>query len=407
MASRDIYLSVLVVQIGARRGYELARMLHDRGALAALHTSTAWREGEAPSWLYRRLSGVTDSIVKRRTVRGIPAAKVRTSFLADPVGKVVTLAGKGNEARFRAEDWALGLSVRRAGLAGASVVLNTTGNGGAGFLRWVQRQGARIATDVVITPRVYDILAEERRRWPGWEPVQGFAVNAESYRRHIESVVAVSDLLLSPSETVDHGLATVRGFDAKKLVRVPYGLGAASLQPGTPVPRRVLFSGQAALRKGLPYLAEAARLLRPLGYDIRVAGTTPHGIRERPECAALTFLGHLGPDDMAAEFRSADVFCLPSLAEGMARVTLEALVCGLPCVVTRAAGSPVRSGHDGLIVPERDGAAIAEAIRAIAEDRATRARMCEAALATASAHTLAVIGDRLYAVLADLAQHDG
>lgn len=400
-------VSVLVIQMGARRGYELARMLEDRGALAALHTSAAWREGAAPGWLFRRLSGVTDGIVTRRTVRGIPAQKLRATFLPEPVGKLVQRLGMGQQARFRAEDRVLGWSVRRAGLAGAGVVLNTAGNGGADVLLWARGQGVRIATDIVITPRVYDILAEERRRWPGWETAPGFEAEAARHRRHMEEVVALSDLLLSPSDTVDDGLATVRGFNAGRLARVPYGLGAAVLQPGAPVARRVLFAGQAGLRKGLPYLAEAARLLSPLGYEVHVAGAAPPDIRDRPECAALGFLGHLGPDDMARAFRTADIFCLPSLAEGMASVTLEALASGLPCVVTRSAGSPVRDGVDGVIVPERDGPAIAEAIRSIGEDRETRARMSRAAQVTAAMHRLEVIGDRLHGVLAGLVARHG
>jgi glycosyltransferase involved in cell wall biosynthesis len=301
----------------------------------------------------------------------------------------------------------LGLTARIAGLADASVVLNTTGNGGTGFLRWAQSKGARVATDIVITPRVYEILAEEQRHWPDWEPNKLFDANAARYRRHIEEIVAVSDLLLSPSETVDEGLATVDGFSATKLTRLPYGLGAASVRLGRPVSRQVLFAGQAGLRKGLPYLAEAARILRPKGYEFRVAGGVSPGIRARPECADLTFLGHLGPEEMEAEFRAADVFCLPSLAEGMASVTLEALAAGVPCVVTRSAGSPVSDGLDGLLVPERDAPAIAEAIRAISEDPATRARMSDAALATASACTLDVVSNRLYAVLAELVQKHG
>lgn len=382
-------------------------MLEERGALAALHTSTAWREGETPSALYRRLSGVTDGVVTRRTVRGIPAGKVRTSFLPEPVGSSFAKAGVGTQACFRVADFLLGLSARHAGLAGASVVLNTSGNGGLAFLRWAKDQGARIATDIVITPRYHEIMAEERRYWPAWEPERGAARDAKRYRDLLEAVVAVSDLLLSPSETVDDGLATVRGFDATRLVRVPYGLGAMTGRSGQHEPRRVLFAGEAGLRKGLPYLAEAARLLQPQGYTICVAGDASAGICKRPECAALTFLGHLGPYQMVAEFERADIFCLPSLAEGMARVTLEALACGVPCVVTRAAGSPVRDGRDGLIVPERDGPAIAVAIRTIAEDRAMREIMSKAALATASSHTLDVVGDRLYAVLTELGQCHG
>jgi glycosyltransferase involved in cell wall biosynthesis len=401
---RDVPLSVLVIQMGARRRYELARMLQQHDVLAALHTSTAWREGEVPSLLYRKLFGVTEGVVKRRTVLGVPGQKVRTTVLTEPLGMLFEWLGAGQEMRFRAEDWVLGRSARRAGLAGASIVLSTTGNGGVDFLRWARGQGARIVNDIVITPRVYDILAEERLYWPGWELARRFAADAACYRRHMEKVVAVSDLLISPSDTVDDGLTTVTGFDARKLVRVPYSLGASTPHIGVPVPKRVLFAGQAGLRKGIPYLAEAARLLMPLGYEFRVAGTTPAGIRERPECTALTFLGHLGPDELAAEMRSADVFCLPSLAEGMASVTLEALCAGLPCVVTRSAGAPVRDGLNGAIVPERNGPAIAEAIRGICEDRPARARMSEAALAIAVRHRLDLVGDRLIEVLAGLAR---
>ena len=51
---------------------------------------------------------------------------------------------------------------------------------------------------------------------------------------------------------------------------------------------------------------------------------------------------------------AADVFVFPSLFEGSAVVTYEALACGLPCVVTPEAGSVVRDGVEGLVVPSAD-----------------------------------------------------
>ena len=48
------------------------------------------------------------------------------------------------------------------------------------------------------------------------------------------------------------------------------------------------------------------------------------------------------------------MFVLPSLAEGSAEVTYEAIAAGVPVVTTRAAGSVVRDGIEGRIVPERD-----------------------------------------------------
>ena len=50
---------------------------------------------------------------------------------------------------------------------------------------------------------------------------------------------------------------------------------------------------------------------------------------------------------------AADVFVFPSLFEGSAVVTYEALACGLPSVVTPDAGSVVRDGVEGFVVPGR------------------------------------------------------
>jgi glycosyltransferase involved in cell wall biosynthesis len=405
LATEAAALRVLVVQMGARRAYELARMLEQRGALAALQTSAAWPEGRVPGGLIGRFLERHSGPRARRTVRDIPPEKVRTTLLPEAVRAGLRVLGVETEQSERIENWLLGLETRRRGLAGANVVLTTDGNGGIGLLRQAKEQGAKIVTDIVITPRFLDILREEHDRWPGWESSQQLDRAASINRAHMEAVVTVSDRLLCPSETVIDGLATIRGFAPDKVARVPYGFGGSTSGVSAPIVKRILFAGKAGLRKGLPYLAAAARILRACdpAYEIRVAGAASDIVRSRPECADLTFLGQLGPDRMAEEFRTADVFCLPSLAEGMARVTLEALVHGIPCVVTRSTGSPVIDGEDGLIVPERDGAALAEAIAAITTDRTRRARMSEAALQRAAAHTLEKVGARLHAVLADLA----
>lgn len=391
-------LSVLVVQMGARRGYELARMLDGRGILAALQTSAGWVDGQQPSRVVSALIGQDTGRVQRRTVRGIARQKVRTTLVPEIVDVLGKRVGISRERLYRIEDAVLGSFAWLNGLGGANIVLNTGGNGGA-FLNWAKRQGARIVTDVVITPAVYDILDAEREAWPGWEPAVDHGSDARIYRRNLERTVQVSDLLLSPSDVVDDGLATVKGFQRERLARVPYGLGAAKIKAGSPEPKRVLFAGTAGLRKGLPYLAEAARILTPLGYRFRVAGGASEAVRARSECRDLEFLGHLGPKAMAEEFRLADIFCLPSLAEGMASVTLEALAAGLPCVVTRSSGAPVRHGRDGMIVPERDGPGIADALREISEDRGRRAALSAAALQTAKDHELSEIAARLHSEL--------
>jgi glycosyltransferase involved in cell wall biosynthesis len=104
-------------------------------------------------------------------------------------------------------------------------------------------------------------------------------------------------------------------------------------------------------------------------------------------------------DRIHEEFQQADVFVLPSLAEGSAEVTYEALAAGVPLVVTAAAGSVARDGIEGRIVPECDPAALADAIEQIVEDRAVRNRMAGAARERAREFTWEKYGERLVGTL--------
>ena len=76
---------------------------------------------------------------------------------------------------------------------------------------------------------------------------------------------------------------------------------------------------------------------------------------------------------------AADVFVFPSLFEGSAVVTYEALACGLPGVVTPAAGSVIRDGIEGFVVMPRDVTALAQRMEQLGQSPQLRARMSAAA----------------------------
>jgi glycosyltransferase involved in cell wall biosynthesis len=133
--------------------------------------------------------------------------------------------------------------------------------------------------------------------------------------------------------------------------------------------------------------------------EFRVAGNVAPRISARPECRRLKFLGRVPRDQIAGEYQQADVFVLPSLAEGSAEVTYEALAAGLPVITTRASGSVVRDRVEGRIVPERDPAALADAIEQVVGDRALRDRMAVAARARARDYTWPRYGERLIGAL--------
>jgi len=73
----------------------------------------------------------------------------------------------------------------------------------------------------------------------------------------------------------------------------------------------------------------------------------------------------------------ADALALPSYSEGLPYSLLEAMAAGVVPIATPVGGIPdaVKSGEHGLLVEPRDAEAIAEAIAALAADRAQLARM--------------------------------
>ncbi|MBI5305892.1 MAG: glycosyltransferase [Chloroflexi bacterium] len=90
------------------------------------------------------------------------------------------------------------------------------------------------------------------------------------------------------------------------------------------------------------------------------------GLRERIE-----FLGALPPAELPRHYATCAVFALPSIREGMGIVFAEALLCGAPIIAANSGGVTdiVRDGETGVLVPERDARALANAIEKLLNDR--------------------------------------
>jgi colanic acid/amylovoran biosynthesis glycosyltransferase len=94
---------------------------------------------------------------------------------------------------------------------------------------------------------------------------------------------------------------------------------------------------------------------------------------------SVRFPGFLNQQELAAAYASAHLFLHPSQKtmagdqEGVPNSMLEAMASGLPVVATLHGGIPeaVHSGFDGLLVPERDSAALVDAMQELAENSAT------------------------------------
>jgi len=189
--------------------------------------------------------------------------------------------------------------------------------------------------------------------------------------------------ILVPSEHIAETL--VQYGTARERIRVvPYAADCRRFRPD-PAKRHdatctFLFAGGITQRKGIKYLLEAWRRVRRPGWRLQLLGALP---REpgplRAYLDEVELLGRVAHADVPGRMAAADVFVFPSLFEGSAVVTYEALACGLPSLVTPSAGSVVRDGEEGLLVPAGDTERLAEAMEQIGNDPARRAAMALAA----------------------------
>ncbi len=96
--------------------------------------------------------------------------------------------------------------------------------------------------------------------------------------------------------------------------------------------------------------------------------------------SSVRMIGAVPPTVLAELMSAADVLCLASYAEGWPNVVHEAMACGAPVVASSVGGVPEMIPDDvaGIVIPPRDAAALAEALRAAFSrqwDRAAIARM--------------------------------
>lgn len=117
-----------------------------------------------------------------------------------------------------------------------------------------------------------------------------------------------------------------------------------------------------------------------------------------------TFFDALETKDVQIRLSASDLFCLPGYqdedgrVEGFGLVFLEAAAYGVPSIATRSGGIPdvIEDGVTGLLVPERDPAAVAAAVTTVLNDPALRLDLARAAAAKAAAATWAGVARSTY-----------
>jgi glycosyltransferase involved in cell wall biosynthesis len=260
--------------------------------------------------------------------------------------------------------------------------------GGAGA-RHLHAHLANVAADVSWWAAEFGKLAEPAEGWRWSFTMHGstefYAVERFNLRRKVaaaDAVICVSEftrsqlMYLSPAEHWAKLRVVHSGVDLER-----YKLTPMPQHPGL----AVLCVTRLVSGKGLELLVDAIGALADRSVDVRLTlvgdGPLQASLRRRAQYLGLEarvhFAGAVGQDDMPGHYVAADVFCLPSFAEGVPVVLMEAMATGRPVVATRIAGIPelVDDGGSGLLVTPGSVSELAGALERLATSPSVRAKM--------------------------------
>ncbi len=148
----------------------------------------------------------------------------------------------------------------------------------------------------------------------------------------------------------------------------------------------ILFVGRMESRKGLNYLLQAYKQVKQEISNCRLIIVGPgtrlrHKYEKQVARSGLkdvVFVGYVDYDGLPRYYKTADIFCSPATGrESFGIVLLEAMAVGKPIVASNIEGyaSVVTNGVEGLLVPPRDGKALAQALISLMTDESLRRQM--------------------------------
>lgn len=237
---------------------------------------------------------------------------------------------------------------------------------------------------VIVHPTTSEHLLREESELLGI-PFEKSPVDSR-YTQSTPAIAGSFDYIVAVSDFVKQSYVSA-GFPAENIFIAQNDIDFDRFIPGVKTDDifRVLYIANTNTLKGLHYLLEAWKIANLSNAELVIVGgystPMPKALRFQYEEAfaddtTIRFVGHA---DTLPYFQSSSVFAFPSLTEGNPRVVMEALSCGLPVITTDHASSIVRDGESGFIVPVRDAAAIADRLRALAQDPELRTSMSAAA----------------------------
>lgn len=379
----DVPLVALVNMTNIAECSHIAFGLQQSGLLSCWYTS-----------LYYRHETVFDSArllpgLKRRHCCGLDGSYVRTLPAWEMIRLLVSRLPVVGEREKRSVSRACKRAFTRAVSARLTqgktqVVIGVNGTSMEVFERAKELGAISVLVQRTQHPVVHQLIVENELRRRG---IDNHRFLEPGYRRYVERCareVELADYVLCPSRSVIESMQE-QGIPREKLILRPYGVDVDRFSR----PReelgdgvfRILYVGRVGYPKGIAYLIEAFEELKLPNSELVLIGHMDGTERSLPNLRiqGVKCMGWLPPEELDDYFMKASVFVLPSLSEGSALVSYEAMAAGLPVVATSASGAVLRDGQDGFVVPPRDVEALKRCIGRLYRNPGLRVQMGEGA----------------------------
>lgn len=178
---------------------------------------------------------------------------------------------------------------------------------------------------------------------------------------------------------------TERGISADKLFVVPSGIRMENFRQVKKEDDvfRVIYCGISCVKKGTHYLLKAFRELELKNAELWLIG----GVLDDIKPLMAQYEGHyklipfIKKSELYKYYSQGSLFVMPSLEEGLAKVIVEAMACGLPVIATANTGAEdiFQHGREGFIIQAGDAEALKEKILYMYNNHAACSEMGQAA----------------------------
>jgi glycosyltransferase involved in cell wall biosynthesis len=374
-----------------------------------------WTITQCPYGFYREYLQVFDQV--RVISRVFPVSQAEPNFLPveGPGVEFYAMPGYKGPYGFVAQFASVRSKAKHAVPSGSAVILRVHSQVANSVEGWLTRRDIPYSLEVTADP--YDVLSPAANRHPVAPIARRYFTRR--LQRQCQRALAVSYVTQEylqkryPPAAVENGSQSSSG-EARPAGQCVMAVSDASLSPECFVTRtrttqhdrsrlRIVFVGTLqSLYKGPDVLVEAVGLCKAQGIPVSVrfigSGEQIRSLQSR--CVQLgidqqvEFVGNVtagGP--VRQELDDADLFVLPSRAEGVPRAMLEAMARALPCLGSSIGGIPELLHQEDLVSPDNP-AALAKAIAQVFNHPAKLQRMSERNLLRATSYSTEILSNR-------------